>query len=191
MDIDGEEIVAGVTSFVQNGCGNLAGDGAARVDTYAGWVQAYIDDHDPASCEADDRCAEGCGAVDPDCPCAVDGFCDALCPAIDTDPDCEGCGLDGTCRADCPVIDGDCCGADGECYAGCGQTDPDCLPDPEPEDPTTPSEPPTQPASPADRDGSDMVGEVVCALRAPGGDAPRLSWLLSLAALALVFRRRR
>lgn len=67
MTFDGVEMVAGVTSFGTSYCGAPA-DGAVRTDTYHGWIMAYVDAHDPATCEADGRCVEACPAPDPDCP---------------------------------------------------------------------------------------------------------------------------
>jgi hypothetical protein len=107
MTIDGVEYVAGVTSYGTAACGS-GSDVAARTDPHIDWIRAYIAEHDPADCGADSQCATGCDAVDPDCPCAGDGFCTADCADLATDPDCAGCEPDGNCREDCPVVDEDC-----------------------------------------------------------------------------------
>jgi hypothetical protein len=194
MDIDGAEHVAGVNSFVSGGCGNPGNDGAARTDTYIQWIRQYIDDHDPATCEADLRCAENCGAVDPDCPCAGDGFCTDACADLGSDPDCAGCGVGDTCREDCPVLDSDCCAADGTCFELCAAADPDCDAPPDPEDPADPLPPDGDgdghqhdEAEDDDGDGG-LYGSVACAY-APA-PATRAGWL-SLALAALMIARRR
>jgi hypothetical protein len=193
MTLEGTEYVAGVNSFVSGGCGNTASDGAARTDTYIQWIRQYVDDHDPPSCDGDFRCAEGCSAVDPDCPCADDGFCTAACDDLASDPDCDGCGPGDTCRSDCPALDDDCCAADGDCLEACGTADPDC--EMVPEDPSDPG----HPADPGDDDDVDdeddddgsggLSGRVACAhTGARAGDG----WLgLAFVALALAGVRRR
>jgi uncharacterized protein (TIGR03382 family) len=104
-----------------------------RVDSYLEWIKQYIRDHDvlpvEATCDADALCATDCPAVDPDCPCADDGFCTAACTDLGTDPDCGGCTADGVCRSDCPVLDTDCCATDDVCNAACGMADTDCEPE--------------------------------------------------------------
>lgn len=100
-----------------------------RVDAHlAEFVQPFIDKM--ATCAADEACAEGCAAPDPDCPCADDGFCTAACPNFSEDPDCDpGCGLDSVCVTNCPVPDPDCttkCKSNGTCEDGC-TNDPDCT----------------------------------------------------------------
>ena len=207
MTIDGKEIVVGVTSFVQNGCGNYGNDGSASTHTHYDWIMDYVGANDPATCDQDRRCASNCTAVDPDCPCnPADGFCSELCEDLTSDIDCEGCGDDGICRMDCPTLDNDCCVADGDCVDICGEIDPDCIVE-EPEVPETPETPggenPDGPggANPGDDgstrddvDGStDMVGAVVCNVSAPGApssDGPARGWLALLALLPLVRRRR-
>ncbi len=198
MMFDGKEHVAGVTSFTTANCSGVGNDGSARTDKYFGWISAYIDEHDPASCDGDGRCATGCAAVDPDCPCASDGFCSALCDDLTTDVDCEGCDADGVCRDDCPVLDGDCCGADGECFDGCGALDPDCAP----EDPIEPGGPGGEPggesgggdddelaeAGGVDDDGG-LSGSVSCSAGGARGGAQ--TWVFLAALLGLLRRRRR
>jgi hypothetical protein len=129
MMIGAKEYLIGVTSFGTAACGS-GQDGSVRIDTYLQWVKDYIVEHDELpvepTCDADNLCATGCPAVDPDCPCATDGFCDAACGDIGTDADCAGCLAGDTCRMDCPVLDSDCCSADGTCTDACGDTDPDC-----------------------------------------------------------------
>jgi hypothetical protein len=101
-----------------------------RIDAHrAAFIQPFIDGN--ASCEADQGCAMNCPAPDPDCPCAQDGYCTALCTDLTTDPDCnKHCVADGQCALDCPVPDPDCpvCKADGVCVAACHTVpDPDCA----------------------------------------------------------------
>ncbi len=107
MTIDGVEHVIGATSYGTSACGT-GEDASARTDFGHAWIQAYIAEHDPPSCDGDDRCATGCPAPDPDCACAADGLCTAACSDLATDPDCQGCAADGVCRADCPLPDVDC-----------------------------------------------------------------------------------
>lgn len=134
ITVDGKEFVLAATSFGTAACGS-GEDGAARTDDAIGWIKQYIAAHDPnagptASCEQDNQCATNCGAPDPDCPCAPDGFCTTACSNLAQDPDCDGCGQDGSCREDCPALDKDCCATDGDCHPGCGTLDSDCAPSP-------------------------------------------------------------
>src|SRR5262245_17125774 len=93
MTFNGQEHVAGVTSFGTDVCEQgLAGE--VRVDGYADWVKTVIQDNDPASCDADTRCAANCASVDPDC---TSGGTDPGDPGTDntggdegTDPGGEG-----------------------------------------------------------------------------------------------------
>jgi hypothetical protein len=202
MVFEGVEHVAGVTSFTTANCSGVGNDGSARTDKYISFISGFIDQHDPATCEADGRCASGCTAVDPDCPCEADGFCTDLCPDLATDDDCDGCGSDGICRADCPVLDDDCCGADGNCFAGCGALDPDCAPDPgdgvgggdgegngsgngsqgaENDDPETTDAP----------GGGGLVGSVACSAHGGRGAAGGWLALLAIAGAAATRRHRR
>jgi hypothetical protein len=96
-----------VTSWGDPACAEYGYD--TRVDVYAGWVDGYIADVDPPSCEADGQCADGCESPDPDCPCIADGFCEPPCPDAALDPDCPSeCGAEGTCIEECPSRDVDC-----------------------------------------------------------------------------------
>lgn len=195
MMFDGKEHVAGVTSFTTANCSGVGNDGSARTDKYFDFISAYIDEHDPASCDADGRCGDDCAAVDPDCPCEEDGFCSALCADLSTDVDCEGCGADGLCREDCPVLDGDCCGSDGDCFEGCGALDPDCAPL-EPSEPVAPGDDGAHDDGASDggaddavaRDQGGLIGKVTCGLSGRGrGNA----WIIfGTLALGLVTRRR-
>lgn len=124
----GSEHVFGVTSFGTALC-ETGLSGGMRVDPHHAWITAFIDQHDPATCDADGRCGSECAMVDPDCPCADDGLCTGMCADLASDPDCDGCGDGDGCRADCPDLDLDCCDVDGTCDATCGALDPDCEPD--------------------------------------------------------------
>ena len=102
-----------------------------RVWGYADEVEAFAGPLNmPPGCEADGQCAAGCPAPDPDCPCAVDGFCTLDCSDLLTDADCDpNCLADGICAPICPAPDVDCvgptCPADGVCDPAC-PNDPDC-----------------------------------------------------------------
>lgn len=182
-DIGGVEHVFGVTSFGTALC-ETGLSGGMRVDPYYDWIMAFVDQHDPATCEADGRCGADCDMVDPDCPCAADGLCTAMCDDLASDPDCDGCGQGDGCRADCPDLDLDCCADDGTCNATCGELDPDCAP---------PATPDAGGVVEIDGDagvgggGADQGG--VTAGCSSGGNGA--GWLLILAALALLARRRR
>jgi hypothetical protein len=126
---DGVEHVFGVTSFGTSVCESGL-SGGMRVDPYRDWIMAFIQENDPATCDEDGQCATGCLEVDPDCPCASDGFCTDLCPDATADEDCAGCGQGDQCRDDCPALDVDCCAMDGTCNDACGAAlDPDGVPD--------------------------------------------------------------
>ena len=132
---DGVERVVGVTSFGRGDPRCSGNSGSHRVDRHAAWLAAEIARHDPVSCERDYRCADGCAAPDPDCPCrGDDGACSALCDDPAADRDCPlGCGVGDECvsGATCPAPDPDCgdpCGAEGHCVPGCTPRDPDCPP---------------------------------------------------------------
>jgi hypothetical protein len=95
--------VIAVTSKGSTQCDAAASD--TRVDAFADFIQGFMQANDDvASCNfdggMDGRCAIGCGAPDPDCPCAADGFCGA-CPNPADDPDCpQSCYYDGgSCAA--------------------------------------------------------------------------------------------
>jgi MYXO-CTERM domain-containing protein len=171
MTIDGQEVLIGVTSFGTAACGSGL-DGSVRIDTYRDWIAEYIATNDPASCDADSRCATGCAQPDPDCPCAGDGFCTAACGDIASDPDCAGCAADGMCRADCPSLDTDCCATDGTCNEACGATDADCV-----DDGGNPDNP--------GGEGGDADGDAGCSASSGGGS------LLLLLALGMLLTRRR
>ena len=190
---NGQEVIVGIHSL--SDCETLAID--ERVDAHvADFIQPFIGES-AAECTADGSCAEGCPAVDPDCPCATDGFCATACldAAMDADcnvqcaaggmcvsqgcavpdPDCvPPCSADGQCDATC-AADPDCqpvCVADGQCVNGCGTTDPDCNIDP-----------------PDDDDDDDVLEtEEGCSVATPGSSAGRLGYL---AALGLIFAARR
>jgi len=88
MEIDGEEQVIGVASFVISGCDSTVR--YTRVDPY---LAVFID-------EVVDAWTG---------PCRRDGNCDPglSCPGF-PDPDCDPCGLDGTCAVGCDDRDLDC-----------------------------------------------------------------------------------
>jgi len=180
VEWDGVKHVAGVSSFITNEDCNLGQSGNVRTDVYYDWIMDYINLHDPAGCHEDGRCGTLCSSVDPDCPCAADGFCTAQCADYVTDdPDCSGCGTGDTCRPDCPDLDTDCCAMDDNCNAACGDLDPDCLP-PDDEDP-----PPDEiPADPAD----DPTITGGCSTDGRSG-SPLLQTALLLLGLLLVRRR--
>jgi hypothetical protein len=208
MEFDSKEWVVGVTSFVQNGCGNYGRDGSASTHTHYKWIMDYVDKNDPASCDQDERCAENCNQPDPDCPCVADGFCSLACTDWLDDPDCAGCEMDGVCREDCPVLDEDCCEANGVCYEACGDLDPDCIeePDPDPPPPNDPQPPPPGDESPLppndanpgdpqaqERDpyeNSALRGVVACSLTRTPCPVPKPSWLWLVFALAFARRLR-
>jgi hypothetical protein len=121
---DGVERIVGVHSYTSNLACTTGGD--TRVDYYADFVDQWLLEKEPPSCEEDGRCATGCGFVDIDCVCPKDGQCTADCPDLNKDPDCPAdCGINGVCsQNDCPIRDGDCaapgtsCSVDGECGTG-------------------------------------------------------------------------
>ena len=177
VDWEGVTHVIGVSSFITDEDCNIGSSGNARTDVYASWITAYVDGVDPATCAGDGRCATGCTAADPDCPCAADGFCTSQCvDYLGDDPDCAGCGAGDTCHTECPELDTDCCADDGNCFAACGQFDPDCQVD----------DPPDGGSQEPGMD-HDLVGG--CA--ATGRDSPPAGALALFLALAWVTRRRR
>ncbi len=90
ITIDGTNFVAGVTSRGTDVCG--AGlDIAVRADSHIDWLNAFIDENDPATCAADGRCAEGCADLDVDC-CVSDGECVEECGTSDIDCSDDGTG---------------------------------------------------------------------------------------------------
>jgi hypothetical protein len=127
----GEERVVGVTSYGRGECGGVGG--GHRVDPYAAWLDGMIATHDPPSCAFDHRCVAGCPGADPDCPCAADGHCSALCADPGSDVDCpRDCVAGNTCLTTCPLPDPDCgdpCGEEGHCLQSCTVRDPDCAPE--------------------------------------------------------------
>ena len=122
---DGSEVLVGVHSRADENCIELSIETA--VGDYIDEILAFTGEPLPAICGSDAQCAEGCTSVDPDCPCALDGFCTDACTTPDDDPDCT-CGADGMCSLAC-ASDPDCnCSADGTCNASC-ESDPDCVAD--------------------------------------------------------------
>jgi len=122
ITVNGVEYVLAATSFGTSACG-FGLDASARTDDAIVWIEKYVSLHEKFgwTCQGDGHCVSGCGAPDPDCPCATDGFCAASCSDLKTDVDCKGCEADGVCRKDCPVKDADC--------------DPPPPPDPQPPPP--------------------------------------------------------
>lgn len=130
----GQEVVVGIHS--RSDCVSNALD--TRVDDYTDIIYDFLGETPGTApqCHADGQCATGCGAPDPDCPCAGDGFCGPECGDPSADPDCASpCAADGVCDAGC-VSDPDCaaiCPADGICDGSCSP-DPDCGEVPPPTD---------------------------------------------------------
>lgn len=106
MTRSGVEVVAGIHS--RSDCATEAID--TRVDDYLDEINNFIGDSTSPACFEDGQCATGCGAVDPDCPCAGDGLCTDACLDTSTDPDCQPtCAEDGLCDTTCGVgLDPDC-----------------------------------------------------------------------------------
>ncbi len=151
MTEGGLEVVAGIHSM--SDCQSIAID--ERVDAHVNsFINPFIGADPVPDCGADGLCASNCPDVDPDCPCAQDGFCTDACLNASLDQDClPACAADGTCMPGCPEPDPDCddepcqadgycdpscdaapdcpppdgCEADGECADDCEGTDPDCL----------------------------------------------------------------
>ncbi len=96
---NGQDTVAGIHS--RSDC--VAQSIDTRVDDYVAEINTFIGETPPPpQCFADGLCATGCEAVDPDCPCAQDGFCSAECPDPSTDPDClPSCIVDEICDSTC------------------------------------------------------------------------------------------
>ncbi len=166
MTRGGQEVVAGIHS--RSDCISQAID--TRVDDYQSDINAFIGETPSGpQCFADGQCATGCGAADPDCPCAADGFCSDLCLDQSTDPDCQpSCGLDGVCNPECAA-----------------EQDPDCSPVEPP-----PTENDRWVAGDAENEDYDGVLLSSCAhgrSRAPHHGA----FALLLAGLGWVIRRRR
>ncbi|MSP24649.1 MAG: trypsin-like serine protease [Myxococcales bacterium] len=200
MTISGVEYVVAATSFGTTQCGQ-PWDGAATTNTYFAWLTGYVEQHDPASCDADGRCAAGCPGGDPDCACVADGACTAACPNLASDPDCAGCLGGDSCRLDCPALDPDCCGANGECHAACGATDPDCGTGGDPDEPSDGA--PAGPGAAGDGDETGevdpfdngaLLGNVACSVRGagrPSGGVQPAALAVAAAMLLCGVRRRR
>jgi V8-like Glu-specific endopeptidase len=118
---DGVERVIGVHSFHSGACGNNTD---ARVDRFQAQLNAWLDEFEHGTCDADLRCQpNGCATPDPDCACLEDGQCNAACGGTTSDPDCAAsCAEDGVCsKASCATADPDCeavgdfCGHAGQC----------------------------------------------------------------------------
>jgi V8-like Glu-specific endopeptidase len=107
---DGSERVIGVHSFHSGACGNNTD---ARVDRFQNQINAWLQEFEGGSCDADHQCQTmGCATPDPDCACLEDGECNSACTGPLSDPDCA-----------------DSCAADGVCSnAACATPDPDCQP---------------------------------------------------------------
>jgi MYXO-CTERM domain-containing protein len=182
------EVVAGVHS--RSDCVSSSFD--TRVAWYLDEIEAFVGSL-PPSCGADGECASGCPAVDPDCPCADDGFCDELCTMPESDPDCQAeCAQDGMCVADCLLLDPDCCAADATCNEECSD-DPDCAPPADGRcDASRPGDPDCWGAG--NLEDLDYDGEVKssgCSYVAGGSTAPSGAVLAALLAAAALVRRRR
>lgn len=162
------EVVAGIHS--RSDCTTQAID--TRVDDYLDEINSFIGETAQPECFEDGQCASGCGAVDPDCPCASDGLCSDTCPDPSSDPDCQ------------PT-----CVADGACDVACAEgLDPDCEavePSPTPEGGWVAGD-----AENEDYDGQLLGGCALTRARAAERSGERLGWLL-LGCLGLLIRRRR
>ena len=76
MNVGGLEVIAGISSFGDAGCRSYGA--ATRVDYYAAdYIEPFVDEVDPPSCSADNRCALNCASPDPDCGGAVTSGCQA------------------------------------------------------------------------------------------------------------------
>lgn len=196
LTFDGREVLAGVTSWGDETCAEFGVD--TRVDAYAPWIEMALDEFDPATCEADGRCAAGCAAPDPDCPCAADSHCTDACTVPGADPDCPAeCGLESTCRRDCPIRDPDCAivPVDGECESDfdCGDNICDGV-----------CRPLCDPLAPVCDDGltcrEAREGVTACLSDADGGcrvtvprspRSPTAAWLLPAVVIGTALARRR
>ena len=86
----GQELLAGVTSHGDPNCAQ--GGFSTRVDLYADWILAKVQDLDPATCQLDGRCVATCADADLDC------VMDAALAADDVEPtssddNAGGCGV--------------------------------------------------------------------------------------------------
>jgi hypothetical protein len=112
ISVNGVETIVGVTSFGNsNECAGTSFN--QRTDVDLPQILDFIATNDPqptANCGADGICGWDCPEIDPDCPCILDGRCDAACTVLDSDPDCpNSCDADGVCqRTGCPRPDPDC-----------------------------------------------------------------------------------
>jgi hypothetical protein len=128
----GDEVLAAIHSL--SDCETEMAE--ERVDLHVSdFIQPFVDAAAAPACDRDGRCAPGCTAPDPDCPCADDGFCTSACSEPASDPDCAAsCGADGACDEDCGGQDPDCEPAriaDDVCDEDCGDRDPDCDAEPQ------------------------------------------------------------
>ncbi len=131
MDLDGVTSVVGVTSYGDQDCTEFGAN--TRVDTFAQWVQQFMDGEAPAGSDQGTGGGSGGGTSDDGDFCEQegwygDGICDADCPKPDSDCaqggeqtggddtgangedfcEQEGWYGDGICDADCPKPDSDC-----------------------------------------------------------------------------------
>jgi V8-like Glu-specific endopeptidase len=125
-DIDGEEVVIGVTSFGRGGC--MGTSNMTRTDTYQGLLDQVVNAWS-GPCPADGFCDEGCVAEDPDCdPCRFEGTCAVGCENVDLD---------------CPIgaLNAEACGDRFDCESRVCVTAPDdqrikfCSQECDPQDP--------------------------------------------------------
>jgi len=115
---DGVERIIGVHSFHSGACGNNTD---ARVDRFQAQINAWVDEFEKGTCDADLRCQpNGCTTPDPDCACVEDGQCNAACGGTTSDPDCAAsCAADGVCsKASCATPDPDCQAPGAPCGSG-------------------------------------------------------------------------
>lgn len=125
----GEERLIGVTSFGDQNCQEFGA--YTRVDAYASFIDAWLTEHEPATCAEDGQCKAGCAPVDVDCACAADGECSTACPTLARDPDCpKTCGQDGTCTdVACPAPDPDCVAVGAACASAAVCSSRRCVSD--------------------------------------------------------------
>lgn len=112
--------LVGIISSGAAGCSTYSR--ATRVDIYAAWIRARIDD-DVATCEQDGRCSLACAVDDLDCSCVADGVC-AACAGVDAD--CRAAGAD--CERDEQCSSGAACG-NGVCRSRCESSAATCTDD--------------------------------------------------------------